>query len=109
MGGEIHALFLDLAQAGQGEHLESAGVGQDRAVPGHELMQASHFAHNLVRRTEMQMVCIGQFHLAANIFQVFCTQCALDGALGANIHKDGGLYGTVGAGKLTPTGLSLGF
>jgi hypothetical protein len=33
--------FADLAQVAQAEHLEAAGVGQDRAVPAHEAVQAA--------------------------------------------------------------------
>ena len=109
MGGEIHALLLDLPQGGQTEHLESAGVRQNGAVPGHEFVQAAHLPHHRIRGPQMQMVGIAQLHLAADIFQVLRTEGALNGTLGANVHKHRGLHRAVGAGKHTPPGLPLGF
>ena len=43
----------------------------------------------------------------ANIFKVGGGQCALDGALGADIHKYRGLHGSVGACKLSPPGAAF--
>ncbi len=38
---ESDAFFGDAAQVGQAENLEAAGIGEDRAGPGHEAMQAA--------------------------------------------------------------------
>ena len=68
MGRERHALLLDLSESGQGKDLKSAGIRQDRAVPRHEFVQAAHVAHNLVTRTQMQMIGIGKFDLGSDFF-----------------------------------------
>ena len=41
MRAEAHAFFRDLAQLRQRHHLEAAGIGEDRAVPRHEFVQAA--------------------------------------------------------------------
>jgi hypothetical protein len=71
-------------------------------------MQAAALTNQFIRRPQMQMVRIAQLHLAANIFQILGTERTLNGTLSAHIHKDRGLYCTMGTGKLTPTSLSLG-
>ena len=109
MGREIDSLLFDLPKRGQREYLESAGVRQDRPVPGHKLVQAAHFPDDFIRGPQVKMISIGQFHLAADIFQILGAQRALDGTLGTHIHKHRSLNRAVGAGKFTPPGLSLGF
>ena len=108
VGGKVHAFFLDFPQGGQAEHLESAGVRQNRAVPGHKLMQAAHLMHHLVGGAQMQVVGVGQLHLAADVLQILGTESAFDGPLGAYVHKYRGLHGAVGAGKFTPAGFPFG-
>jgi hypothetical protein len=39
--GELDAFLGDLAQRAQAEHLEAAGIGEDRSVPAHEAVQAA--------------------------------------------------------------------
>ena len=108
MGGEVDALLLDLAQGGQGEDLEAAGVGEHGAVPGHEFVQTAALLHQLVAGTQVQVIGVGKLHLTADVLQVLGAQRALDGTLGAHIHKYGGLDRAVGAGEFAPTGLALG-
>jgi hypothetical protein len=57
----------------------------------------------------MQMVGVGKFYLTSDILKVFCAQSALDGTLGAHIHKDRGLDSAVGAGKYASAGFALCF
>ena len=47
---------------------EATAVGQDRAIPGHELVKTAKIMHKPVTRTKMQMVGVGQFNLAADVF-----------------------------------------
>ena len=63
----------------------------------------------IVARAQMQVVGVGQLHLAADVLQVLGTEGALDGPLGAYIHKNRGLDRAVGAGKFAPAGLPLRF
>ena len=109
VGSKIHALLLDFPQRGQAEHLKSAGIRQNGAVPGHKFVQSPHLAHHRVRGAQMQMVGVGQLHLAPDVLQILGAQRALDGTLGADIHEHRRLYGAVGAGKFSPAGFALGF
>ena len=45
---EPDPVLADLAQLAQAEHLETAGIGENRFVPGHEAMQSA------VRRDDLQ-------------------------------------------------------
>src|SRR4051812_21794887 len=45
---ELDAFFADSSERCKGEDLEAAGVGEDRTVPAHELVQAAHLANELV-------------------------------------------------------------
>ena len=58
MGTEGNAFFPDLPHACQGKHLKSAGICQNRFVPGHELVQSSHLLYNLISRSDMEMIGI---------------------------------------------------
>ena len=109
MRGERNAFLLDVAQLRQREHLKSAAVRQDRAVPVHKLMQAAHLLHYIVSRTDVQVVCVGQFDLTTDLLQVMGGQAALDGRLCAHIHKYRGLSRAVGAGEFAAARLSLRF
>ena len=72
-------------------------------------MQTAALSDQLVRGTQVQVVSIAQLNLATNILQVFCAERTLDGALGANVHKDRSLNCSVGASKFTTAGLSFCF
>ena len=109
MGGKVHPLLLDLPQGCQAEHLKSARVRKDGAVPGHEFVQSPHLTYNLVRWPQVQMIGIAQLHLAADVFQVLRAEGALDGPLGAHIHKHRGLHRTMGTGEFPPPGFALCF
>ena len=62
-----------------------------------------------VTRAQMQMIGVGKFHLTADVFQIFSTECTFNCTLCANIHKYRGLDSTVGAGKFATAGLSFRF
>ena len=109
VGGKGDPFLFDFPQARQREHLKSAGIGEDGAVPVHEGMQATQFPHHLVPRPQVQMVCVGQLHLTADFLQVQGRDSPLDGPLGAHVHKYRGLYCAVGAGKFPPPGFSFCF
>ena len=70
MAVECDAFFRDLPQLRQRKNLESAAVGQDRSVPGHEFVQAAQVADQLVARTHVQMIRIGQLDLTADRLQI---------------------------------------
>ena len=57
---EDHPLFIDFAQVGERVDLVAAAVGQERAVPVHEAVDATRFLQNPVSRFQVEMVGIGQ-------------------------------------------------
>ena len=97
-----------LPQPGQGEHLEAAAVGEHGAVPAHEPVQAAHGLHHLVPGAQVEVVGVGQLHLAADLLQIQGGHRPLDGPLGAHIHEHRGLHRAVGAGEHPPPRLSFG-
>ena len=107
MGIEVYALFLDLAQLRKGKDLESAGVGQDRSVPAHELMQPAHIADQLVARADVEMVGVGKLDLAADLAQIIRGEAALDRRLRADVHEYRRLHRAVRRGVFAPSGVSF--
>ena len=86
----MHALLLDFAQAGQREHLESAGIGEDRLIPAHELVQPARLFDEVFAGADMQVIRVGEDDLRTDLVQ-FARGHALDGRLRAHRHEDRGL------------------
>src|ERR1700674_680604 len=59
MRTEAHALIGHFSQFGKAEDLIAAGVREDGARPGHELMKPAELAHEFVARTKIEMISIG--------------------------------------------------
>src|SRR6201986_1544588 len=53
---EGHPLFADLAQIAQAEDLKAARVGEDRAIPGHELLHAAELADHVNAWAKIEMI-----------------------------------------------------
>ncbi len=70
-----HALLLDLAHRAQAEHLEAAGVGQDRAFPLHEIVQVTVGLDRLHARAQPQVEGITQDDFRANRLDVTAAAC----------------------------------
>ena len=51
-----HALFADLADAGEGKHLEPAAVGEDGLGPAHEAVQAARLADQVLAGAQVQVI-----------------------------------------------------
>ena len=110
VGGEGDPLLPDLPQRGQGEHLEPAGVRQDRAVPVHELVEPPHLPDDMVARPQVQVVGVAELDLAAHLLQIMGGDAALDGPLCAYVHEHRRLdHAAVGAGEFAAPGAALGF
>ena len=107
MGSKGHAFFRDLTQLGQAEHLESAAVGQDGAVPAGKLVQAAHIGYQLITGAQMQVVGVAEHYLGADLLQILRGQAALDGTGGGNILEGRGLHRAVHGLELTPPGVVL--
>ena len=95
VGAELHALVVQLAQIRQRKHLESAAVGEDRAIPVHEGMQSARLLHQLLARAQVQVVGVGQDDLRAAVLQLVGRH-GLDAGLGAHGHEDGRFDHAVG-------------
>ena len=61
------AFFCDLSQLSQTEHLKSAAVGKDRALPAGKFVQAAHIAHHLITGSQVHMIGVAQHNLCANL------------------------------------------
>ncbi len=69
MRAKGHSFLVHLAQFVQAENLEAARVGENRARPGHETMQAAKLAHLLHSGPQIKMVGIPQKDLYAEFLQ----------------------------------------
>ncbi len=105
---EVDAFFFDLADIAQAEYLESAGIGQDRAVPVHEIVQITMFAHDVLPRAQPQVEGVSQQDLRAGVFYFF--RChAFDCAVGTHGHKRRRFYYTTIEDQATTTGTTFCF
>ncbi|MNJ02664.1 hypothetical protein D3C73_1626970 [compost metagenome] len=57
---EMHTLFFDFTHRTQAEHLEAAGIGEDRTVPVHEIVQVAMQFHDLLTRAQPQVESVAQ-------------------------------------------------
>src|SRR5258706_8486209 len=60
MGTEAHALIGHFSQFGKAEDLIAAGVREDGARPGHELMKPAELARQLVTGAQIEMIGVGE-------------------------------------------------
>jgi hypothetical protein len=67
--GEGHARLGDLAPVGQREHLEAAGIGEDRAVPAGEAVQATVRLDDLQAGPQEQVEGVAEDDLRAEVAQ----------------------------------------
>ena len=104
VGAEAHALLADLEDAAlalvraaaldllghravaHGEHLEAAGVGDDRPPPRHELVQAAEVVDQLVARLDEQVERVAEHHLEAERLHLGAVE-ALHGRAGRERHE----------------------
>ena len=70
-------------------------------------MEAAHALDQLIAGADVQMVGVGEFHLAADGLQVLGRERALDSALGANIHKHRCLHQAMGSLKAAAPGVAF--
>ena len=105
--GEVHALFLDLAHGAQAEHLEATGIGEDRPLPLHEVVQIAMFLDHLHPRAQPQVEGVAENDLRADPLDV-TRQHALDRAIGTHRHEGRGLDHATREGQATTTGLAVG-
>src|SRR5688500_7538014 len=86
MGLKAGAFFGNLAHGAETENLIAAAVGQNRSMPTHKSMPPTHLAHDLVSRSEVPMIRVGEKYLAAYLAQS-PRQHAFYRGLGAYRHE----------------------
>ena len=96
-----------LADLGQAEHLESAGVGEDGPVPAHELVEPAEFGDQLVAGPQGQVVSVAEKDVSPDGPDLFGSE-ALDRSLRADRHEDRGLDGPVGRVESAAAGGTIG-
>ena len=67
VAAERHALLGNLAAVRQAEHLITAAVRQNGAVPAHEFVQPAAGFEHIRARTQVQMVGIAQNDLRSDV------------------------------------------
>ena len=87
MRAEDGGVVGDLARRGEAVDLEAAAVGEDRAVPAHEAVQAAHLGDEVVAGPQGEVIGVAEDHAGAGRFELVGRQ-PLDGRLGADGHED---------------------
>ena len=91
----------DLDAMGEAEELEAAAVGQDRAVPAHEAVQAAQRRDHLFAGPQGQVIGVAQDHLGPGGAELLDLQ-PLDAALRATGMKAGISTGPCGVVERAP-------
>ncbi|MNE38580.1 hypothetical protein D3C80_1324840 [compost metagenome] len=87
----MNAFLFNLAHCAQAEHLEAAGIGEDRAMPLHEIMQIAMQLHDFLAWAQPQVEGVAQQDLRAGLFHFF-RRHAFYRAVGADRHKGRGFH-----------------
>jgi len=95
VGAKGDAVVGDFAEFGEAENLEAAAVGEDGAVPAHELMEAAEFANEAGAGAEVEVVGVAENDLCADFVEL-SRGGGFDGGLRADRHEGGGLDRAVG-------------
>ncbi len=101
------AFLGDFAQIVQAEHLEAAGIGEDRARPCHETVQASELADGLDSRTQIEVISVAEKNLNPEFLENILRH-GFDGSYRAHGHEHGGLDGAVRRAEAADSGLLAG-
>ena len=86
---ELASFFSQLSYSGEREHLEAAGIGEDRAVPCIECVQSPGFLENVESWPEIQMVCVSENDLGFHLFSQFCEVHSFHSTACTDRHEDG--------------------
>src|SRR5579863_59298 len=98
MRTERDAVFGDASQTFEAHHLIPAAVGKDGAPPGHEAMQATRLANDLVSGPQIEVIGVGKKNLDAQPLEFFLSD-SLDAARRTYRHEGARLYHAVGGAK----------
>ena len=91
---KAHAFLRNLAQLTKAKHLETARVGQNRAIPVHEAMQPTVRGNDIKPRAKPKMKRIAEDDLTAHAFELV-RRHRLDGTVGTHGHEHRRLHHTV--------------
>ena len=89
VGLKENAFLGDAPETAQAENLETAGIGEDRARPRHEAMEAAQFVDQFVTGAEEQVVGIAEDDGRAEVVPKVALAESFDGRLGADGHENG--------------------
>ena len=70
MTAEARALFVDAHQRPKRDHLKSTGVGQDRSIPLHELVEATEALHPIMPWAQIEVIGVGEDDLRTERLQI---------------------------------------
>ena len=85
---EGDAVVVDLVEVGEGEDLESAAVGEDRAGPGHEFVEIAQCRDGFLAGAEHEVVGVSQDYLRTGGGELI-GENAFDCALRTDGHEGG--------------------
>ncbi len=86
VAAEGDAVLVDDPQVAQRDDLEAARIGQDRAVPAHESMEAAESRDPLMARSQVEVVRVRQDDRGPDLADVVGRQ-RLDRGVGADRHE----------------------
>ena len=92
---EGHAVRVKLAHQRQAEDLEAAGIGEHRAGPAHEAVQAAEIGDQVCAGPQIEVIGVGQHQRRADLVQVARGE-RLHRGLRADRREDGRLDRAVG-------------
>ena len=90
MRAESHATFGNGPKLAQRHDLIAAGIGQDRAVPAHEAMEAAESRDPLGSRAQHEVIGVAENDICARGFDVV-DEHGFDRRGGADRHEGGGV------------------
>jgi hypothetical protein len=70
VAAESHTFVVNFVDFGEAEDLKAAGIGQHRAVPAHEFMQAAHVTHEIIAGAQVEVIGIRQHQRRADLMQI---------------------------------------
>jgi hypothetical protein len=106
VGSKLGTLLLDPPHRCEAEDLVAAAVGQNRAIPADELVQATALRYQGVPRLQIQVVGVAEDDFGAESLQI-ALRDRLDRAAGPDGHERGCLDDTVRRGELTATSAAV--
>ena len=104
---EHHTAVVDLVQVPEAEHLKATGIGEHRAVPAHESVQAAGSGDDLFAGLQMEVVSVRKHHLSACAHQLLGAD-PFDCGQGAHGHEPRGRHGAMGCVEAATPGSCMG-